>query len=66
MMRELQTARLVLRPLQLSDAAQVQALFPHWEIVQYLVRTRSEVIRANWLLVGIADFEYSGLRRKTQ
>ena len=43
MMRELQTARLVLRPLQLSDAAQVQALFPHWEIVQYLVRTRSEV-----------------------
>ena len=33
---ELQTARLVLRPLQLSDAAQVQAVFPHWEVVQYL------------------------------
>src|SRR5438128_1909263 len=33
---ELQTPRLVLRPLELSDAAQVQVLFPHWEIVRYL------------------------------
>jgi RimJ/RimL family protein N-acetyltransferase len=33
---ELQTSRLVLRPLELSDAAQTQILFPHWEIVRYL------------------------------
>jgi ribosomal-protein-alanine N-acetyltransferase len=33
---ELQTSRLLLRPLELSDAAQVQVLFPHWEIVRYL------------------------------
>jgi [ribosomal protein S5]-alanine N-acetyltransferase len=33
---EFQTARLILRPLQLADAAQVQILFPHWEIVRYL------------------------------
>ncbi|MGC2300201.1 MAG: GNAT family N-acetyltransferase [Acidobacteriaceae bacterium] len=32
----LQTARLLLRPLGLSDAEQVQRLFPQWEIVQYL------------------------------
>ena len=32
----LETRRLLLRPLQLSDAAQVQLLFPHWEIVRYL------------------------------
>src|ERR1041385_636468 len=32
----LETARLLLQPLQLSDAEQVQVLFPKWEIVQYL------------------------------
>jgi [ribosomal protein S5]-alanine N-acetyltransferase len=32
----LTTARLVLRPLELSDAPAVQALFPRWEIVQFL------------------------------
>jgi [ribosomal protein S5]-alanine N-acetyltransferase len=32
----LQTPRLLLRPLELSDAAQTQILFPHWEIVRYL------------------------------
>jgi ribosomal-protein-alanine N-acetyltransferase len=33
---KLETARLWLRPLQLSDAEQVQKLFPRWEIVKYL------------------------------
>jgi len=32
----LETARLILYPLQISDAYQVQVLFPHWEIVRYL------------------------------
>ena len=32
----LETARLFLRPLELTDAAQTQVLFPHWEIVRYL------------------------------
>lgn len=36
MMPALQTARLLLKPLQLEDAAQVQRIFPQWEIVQFL------------------------------
>jgi [ribosomal protein S5]-alanine N-acetyltransferase len=34
----LETRRLLLRPLQLTDAAQTQLLFPHWEIVKFLTR----------------------------
>jgi [ribosomal protein S5]-alanine N-acetyltransferase len=36
MTSELETPRLVLRPLELADATQAQILFPHWEIVRYL------------------------------
>jgi len=32
----LQTARLILRPMELADAEQIQILFPHWDIVRYL------------------------------
>jgi len=32
----LETPRLLLRPLELADADQVQRLFPHWEIVKHL------------------------------
>ncbi|MFZ0738599.1 MAG: GNAT family N-acetyltransferase [Candidatus Acidiferrales bacterium] len=32
----LESARLLLRPLELSDAAAVQLIFPKWEIVRYL------------------------------
>ena len=35
----LETPRLLLRPLELADAEQVQVIFPHWEIVRYLVST---------------------------
>jgi len=30
------TARLILRPLALDDADQIQAIFPQWEIVRFL------------------------------
>ena len=33
---ELHTPRLLLRPLQASDATQTQLLFPHWDIVKHL------------------------------
>jgi ribosomal-protein-alanine N-acetyltransferase len=32
----LETARLLLRPLELVDADRVQMLFPHWDVVKYL------------------------------
>jgi len=32
----LETARLLLRPLEIADADEVQILFPHWEIVRFL------------------------------
>lgn len=32
----LETPRLLLRPLELADVAQIQILFPRWEIVRYL------------------------------
>ena len=36
MVPTLETARLILRPLELADAEQCQRIFPHWEIVRYL------------------------------
>jgi ribosomal-protein-alanine N-acetyltransferase len=33
---ELETVRLLLKPLALTDADQIQRLFPRWEIVRYL------------------------------
>ena len=32
----LETQRLWLQPLQLSDADQIQEIFPHWEVVRFL------------------------------
>jgi [ribosomal protein S5]-alanine N-acetyltransferase len=32
----LETSRLILRPLELSDAPAVQEHFPHWQIVRYM------------------------------
>jgi ribosomal-protein-alanine N-acetyltransferase len=32
----LETERLWLRPLELSDAGQIQIIFPHWDVVQFL------------------------------
>lgn len=35
-MISIETSRLILKPVALADAEQVQVLFPHWEIVRYL------------------------------
>ena len=36
MIRTLETARLLLRPLELADAEQTQRIFPQWAVVEYL------------------------------
>jgi RimJ/RimL family protein N-acetyltransferase len=36
MIVELETKRLFLRPLQLTDAQETERLFPQWEIVKFL------------------------------
>lgn len=36
MIPPLETSRLLLRPVAIEDAEQVQQIFPRWEIVQYL------------------------------
>jgi RimJ/RimL family protein N-acetyltransferase len=51
-----QTARLILRPLKLADAAQIQELFPHWEIVRYLRNVIPWPYPADGALQFIRDF----------
>jgi hypothetical protein len=33
---ELETKRLILRPLRMDDADQTQRLFPYWDVVKFL------------------------------
>ena len=37
MMVAAETERLLLRPISLDDVEQIQTIFPHWEIVRYLL-----------------------------
>jgi [ribosomal protein S5]-alanine N-acetyltransferase len=37
MARDGETERLLLQPLRIEDAAQIQERFPHWEVVRYLL-----------------------------
>lgn len=36
MIPTLETPRLILRPIEIADAGQIQKIFPVWEVVQYL------------------------------
>lgn len=38
MIPPLETARLLLRPLELADAPQIQLVFPQWEVVRYMTK----------------------------
>ena len=51
----LETRRLVLRPLELADAEQIQCLFPQWEIVKYLAKVVPWPYPAGGALAYIRD-----------
>jgi [ribosomal protein S5]-alanine N-acetyltransferase len=48
MIPTLETARLILRPLELADADQAQVLFPQWDIVRYLRKIGALAVSARW------------------
>lgn len=52
MAREGETERLILRPLELADAEQIQEVFPRWEVVRYLMN------RVPWPYPSDGAFRY--------
>jgi [ribosomal protein S5]-alanine N-acetyltransferase len=58
-----QTARLILRPISIGDAAQIQELFPHWEIVRHLRNVIPWPYPADGALQFIRDFALPAIAR---
>lgn len=63
MVPTLQTERLILRPLELADAPQVQQLFPHWEIVRQLNKFVPWPYPADGALQFLANSALPGMTR---
>jgi RimJ/RimL family protein N-acetyltransferase len=61
---ELDTLRLVLLPLELTDAEQIQALFPHWEIVRYLANVVPWPYPPDGALTYIRDLALPAIERR--
>jgi ribosomal-protein-alanine N-acetyltransferase len=59
----LETERLLLRPLELSDAGQVQQIFPHWEIVRYLINAVPWPYPPNGVLTFFRDVALPAISR---
>lgn len=55
MIPEGRTGRLVLRPLTLDDAQQIQRIFPHWEVVRHLMNVVPWPYPADGALTFIRD-----------
>ena len=66
MAREGETERLILRPLRLADAAQIQELFPHWEIVRYLLNVVPWPYPADGALKFVRDVALHAVQRGDQ
>ena len=58
----IETARLILRLLDLWDADAVQALFPRWEIVKFLAAAVPWPYPADGALSYIRDSALAGMR----
>lgn len=59
----LETARLLLRPIELTDASQIQAIFPQWEIVKYLANKIPWPYPADGALTFIRDIALPAIER---
>lgn len=59
----LETPRLLLRPLELADAEQVQRLFPQWEVVRYLASIVPWPFPADGALTHIRDAALPAMAR---
>jgi ribosomal-protein-alanine N-acetyltransferase len=62
---EITTPRLMLRPLELADADAVQAVFPQWEIVQFLNRHVPWSYPADGALTFLRDTALPAMRSGT-
>lgn len=60
------TERLILTPLQLSDAADLQQLFPHWEVVRYLAAVVPWPYPADGALTFIRDRSLPAMARGSE
>jgi ribosomal-protein-alanine N-acetyltransferase len=60
------TSRLILRPLDLSDADAVQALFPQWEIVRFLDSHVPWPYPADGALTFIRDVALPAMQQGTE
>jgi ribosomal-protein-alanine N-acetyltransferase len=59
----LETARLVLRPIEMGDVEQIQALFPQWEIVRYLANVVPWPYPADGALTHYRDVALPAIER---
>jgi ribosomal-protein-alanine N-acetyltransferase len=64
MMVEGRTERLILRPLALADADRMQQVFPHWEIVRYLMNQVPWPYPADGALHYIRDIAIPQMERE--
>lgn len=60
------TNRLLLRPLALEDAPQIQAVFPQWEIVRYLLNVVPWPYPANGAHEHLSRFALPAIERGEQ
>jgi ribosomal-protein-alanine N-acetyltransferase len=66
MIPEGKTERLLLRPIEIGNAAQIQELFPHWEIVRYLLNVVPWPYPADGALEFVRDVALSAVQRGDQ
>jgi ribosomal-protein-alanine N-acetyltransferase len=66
MAREGETERLLLRPLKLTDAAQIQEIFPRWEVVRFLLSRVPWPYPADGALCYVRDVALPAIARENQ